>query len=134
MPDKRATQSKLNGSKSTGPTTPEGKARCKESGRKGGRARAHSSVLPGESLAEFEAFRLQHYAMWQPANVMETQLADELGLERFTTVLKDYAAAHWEGVATGDDFRSAVGNPIIVGVFQSPQAGCGSREESPVVP
>lgn len=79
MPDKLATQSKHNGAKSKGPKTPAGLAKCKESGAKGSRPRkAHTSVLPGESLAEFEAFRLQHHAMWQPANVMEIQVADEL--------------------------------------------------------
>lgn len=79
MPDKRATQSKKNGANSTGPKTPEGLARCKAAGAKGGRkAHAHTSVLPGESLAAFEAFRAEHHAMWQPANVMEIELADEI--------------------------------------------------------
>lgn len=79
MPNKRASQSKENGAKSNGPTTPEGLALCKAAVAIDGRKRkAHTSVLPGESLAEFEAFRLENHDMWQPANVQEIQLADEL--------------------------------------------------------
>ena len=77
MPDKRATQSALNGANSIGPKTPEGLAKCREAAQRLRKQRL-TTLLLGESPDAFEAFRAKLHAFWQPENQAEIQMVDDL--------------------------------------------------------
>ncbi len=77
MADKRATQSALNGARSTGAKTPAGLAKCFEAARKLRKPRP-TTLLPGEPPEAFEAHRASLHALWQPENQSEIQMVDEL--------------------------------------------------------
>src|SRR5687767_14639975 len=64
--DKRAEANRLNAQKSTGPRTPEGKARSSMNAVKHGLA-AQTAVLPGEDPAELEALAQSLAAEFRPA-------------------------------------------------------------------
>ena len=102
MPDKRATQSKINGAKSTGPKTPEGKAACKAAGGKRQNRHYHSTILPGESRAAFDADRAALHATWTPENPMECQLVDELASLNWL-IKRQYSSRNDELVRAYDD-------------------------------
>ena len=74
--EKRANQARINGAKSNGPSTPEGKARCSEAARK--RHQAANSTLPGEDPDAFEAARRALHLYIRPVGPIEFQLVDEL--------------------------------------------------------
>lgn len=77
MLNKRASQSALNGARSTGPKTPEGLARCLEAARRPRKCRI-PTLSPGESPERFEAFRARLHSFWQPENQSEIQMVDDL--------------------------------------------------------
>lgn len=77
MPDKRTTQSAINGAKSTGPKTPAGLAKCFEAARRLRKPRP-TTLLPGEAPDAFEAHRASLHAFWKPENQSEVQMVDEL--------------------------------------------------------
>src|SRR5688572_16242831 len=64
--DRRAEANRRNAQKSTGPRTPEGKARSSLNGIKHGLA-AQTAVLPGEDPAELEALAQSLAAEFRPA-------------------------------------------------------------------
>ncbi len=63
--EKQRQASKINGSKSKGPTSPEGKAVTRFNGLKHG-LRAEHVILPGEDPAAFEAERQAWFNDWNP--------------------------------------------------------------------
>jgi hypothetical protein len=71
----RAAASRRNGAKSSGPKTPEGKARsCQNALKHGLRAQKHM-VLPGESPAAFEALEAALLEELAPEGALQTVLA-----------------------------------------------------------
>jgi hypothetical protein len=72
----RAEQARINGAKSSGPTSPAGKAKCAEVARK--RHQAANSTLPGEDPDTFEAARRALHLYLRPVGPIEAQLVDEL--------------------------------------------------------
>jgi len=102
MPDKRATQSKINGAKSSGPKTPEGIAACKAAGGTRKNRHYHSTLLPGESRADFEADRAALHAMWTPENPLECQAVNELASINWL-IKRQYSSRNDELVRAYDD-------------------------------
>jgi hypothetical protein len=78
----RSTQSKINGAKSLGPTSPEGKARSSQNSLKHG---LHSKqiLLPSESREEFDALRASYLDQFQPASPVELELVESLAITRW---------------------------------------------------
>src|SRR6185369_17012940 len=68
---------RLNAQKSTGPTTPEGKARSALNALKSG-IDAWSHIIPGEDPAELEALSAQYLLHFQPADPNQFALVDTL--------------------------------------------------------
>ena len=68
---------RLNARKSTGPTSPEGKARSSLNALKSG-IDAWSHIIPGEDPAELEALTAAFHNHYQPAGPTELSLVDTL--------------------------------------------------------
>ena len=68
---------RLNAQKSTGPTSPEGKARSALNALKTG-IDAWSHIIPGEDPAELEALTEQFLLHYQPADPVQLSLVDTL--------------------------------------------------------
>ena len=68
---------RLNAQKSTGPTTPEGKARSALNALKSG-IDAWSHIIPGEDPAELEALSAQYLLHYRPADPVQVSLVDTL--------------------------------------------------------
>ena len=68
---------RLNAQKSTGPTTPEGKARSALNALKSG-IDAWSHIIPGEDPAELETLTEQFLQHYQPADPVQLSLVDTL--------------------------------------------------------
>jgi hypothetical protein len=68
---------RLNAKKSTGPTSPEGKARSALNALKSG-IDAWSHIIPGEDPAELEALTAQFLLHYQPADPVQLSLVDTL--------------------------------------------------------
>src|SRR5579875_1744280 len=78
-PEAQRQASRVNGAKSRGPATPEGKAISRFNGLKHG-LRAEEAVLPGEDPAEFEARRQAWIDDWQPRSHTRAVLVDRAAL------------------------------------------------------
>lgn len=74
----KAQQSRLNGAKSHGPKTPEGKARSSMNAVKHGRYANNAIVLSNEDALAFEALVDQYVKRVQPADPIEYNCAREL--------------------------------------------------------
>ena len=68
---------RLNAEKSTGPTTPEGKAAVSQNALKHGLT-AENDLISSEDLTEFEAFRDATIREYAPLTAVELMLAKEL--------------------------------------------------------
>jgi hypothetical protein len=88
----RAEGNRLNAQKSTGPRTAAGKERSKFNALKHG-MRAESSVLPGESPAEFEATRRGIHQQMAPRGGLEEFFADCVADDAWTFKRTKRAAA-----------------------------------------
>src|SRR6476620_6856475 len=75
--DRRAAANRLNAIKSTGPRTPEGKARAALNALKTG-CFARTPMLPGEEPAELEAFVAEIIEDLAPATAGERGLAERV--------------------------------------------------------
>src|SRR5260370_8785851 len=68
---------RLNAQKSTGPKTPEGKARSSLNALKSG-IDAWSHIIPGEDPAELEALTAAFHQHYQPSDPIQLSLVDTL--------------------------------------------------------
>src|SRR5471030_981242 len=68
---------RLNSQKSTGPTSPEGKAACSLNALKSG-IHAESHIIPGENRAELEALTAVFLLEFQPTGPNQVALVDTL--------------------------------------------------------
>jgi hypothetical protein len=95
-----------NAKKSTGPRTAEGKATSRLNALTWGLSAVNGiGLLPGESTLEYDAFRKEHLAKFNPAGVVEEQLVTEVidcnwGLRR---AVKIEAGILAHGVADADE-------------------------------
>src|SRR5258708_190036 len=74
----RAEPSRVNGAKSKGAKTAEGQAKAKKGNYKHGAYAVHTTVLPGESMDGYNALLDDARAQFQPRNLFESQLVDEI--------------------------------------------------------
>jgi len=72
-----AESSRINGAKSHGPVTDQGKARSSVNAFKTG-IYSKRVVLPNEDMNEFLAFRTQYFLLFQPDNPLETDLVEDM--------------------------------------------------------
>jgi len=73
---------RINGAKSRGPVTPEGKARSADNSRRHGLTAA-SIVLPGESAADFQLLLADYMDQFQPQTAVETELVEVMAAARW---------------------------------------------------
>src|SRR3954447_23500169 len=74
---KQIEANRRNGQKSTGPKTPEGKAKSRLNSLQHGLGAIHVP-LPHENLMEFHDLRQGLMDTWQPANIQEQMLVDNI--------------------------------------------------------
>src|SRR5579862_1415347 len=89
MPNTRSDSSRINGSKSSGPITPEGKARSSRNAIKHG-LNSNQVVLEHEDRAAFEAMRQSYMERHHPsdqheADLVETMVSAQWRLNRIVT-------------------------------------------------
>ena len=83
-PEKRAETSRINGARSNGPNTPEGKEKCaRAAAQNAARRRAIAvtldcTLLPNESRELLLSLTQHEFAFWQPSSPLEIQLVQEL--------------------------------------------------------
>ena len=76
--DKQIEASKINGAKSNGPTTPEGKAASRLNGNRHNLTGGHVVLLSNEDPEKFLAFSLGYLETFAPANAVESDLVDHI--------------------------------------------------------
>lgn len=74
----KAEQARLNGAKSKGPKTDEGRRRMAASKTKHGLYSINASILDVESLDAFNQLRDAAFAQWRPRNPFEAQYVEEI--------------------------------------------------------
>lgn len=95
----RAAINRANASRSTGPRTEAGKARSSRNALQHGLCVPR--VLPGEDVAEFEAFRQLHFEQHAPSDATETMLVEDLVLNYW--LLRRARAAEARALAADPD-------------------------------
>jgi hypothetical protein len=75
--DAQINANRLNAQKSTGPTSPEGKAASRLNALKSG-IDAHTQIIPGEDPAELEALAQEFHLHFHPADPNQLSLVDAL--------------------------------------------------------
>ena len=73
---------RINGAKSHGPITPEGKTRSSLNSRRHGLASA-SILMDGESAEDFQQLRADYLNQFQPQTAVETDLVDVMAIARW---------------------------------------------------
>jgi hypothetical protein len=73
---------RINGAKSRGPITPEGKASSSKNSRRHGLAAA-SIILPGESAEDFQLLLADYMDQFQPQTGVETDLVEVMAISRW---------------------------------------------------
>jgi hypothetical protein len=73
---------RINGARSHGPVTPEGKARSAANSRRHGLASA-SLVMDGESAEQFQLLRADFINQFKPQTAVETDLVDVMAIARW---------------------------------------------------
>jgi len=73
---------RINGAKSHGPVTPEGKARSAANSRRHGLASA-SILMDGESAEDFQQLRADFLNQFHPQTAVETDLVDVMAISRW---------------------------------------------------
>jgi hypothetical protein len=73
----RAEAARINGSKSQGPVTAEGKARSSQNAIKTG-IYSKRVVLPNENMNDFLALRASYFQTFKPSNPVETDLVEDM--------------------------------------------------------
>src|SRR5438270_25448 len=78
--EKRLTANRANAARSTGPRTPEGKARSAQNSRKHGLTAANFAVVRLEDLQEVAHLRAGLIAVYQPVNSQELFAIERIAL------------------------------------------------------
>src|SRR5271155_613333 len=80
--DLKSETARINGAKSHGPVTPEGKARSAANSRRHGLAAA-SIVLPGESAEDFQLLLADYIDQFKPQTGVESDLVETMAAARW---------------------------------------------------
>ena len=81
--DLKSETSRINGAKSHGPTTPEGKEASSRNSLKHGFTSRKTFILQTESPDEYQAFLAEHIAIHQPATPPEKELVEQMAIARW---------------------------------------------------
>jgi len=81
--DLKSETSRINGAKSHGPTTPEGKEASSRNFLKHGLTSRKTFILQTESPDEYREFLAEHIAIHQPATPPEQELVDQMAIARW---------------------------------------------------
>ena len=76
--ERKAEQARINGAKSNGPTTPEGKHRSSRNAIRHGMTANEHTVLEGESLHEYNEVRSAFIQALKPANLAELRIVEKI--------------------------------------------------------
>ena len=79
---KQIEANRRNAQRSTGPKTPEGKAKVRFNALVHGR-RAESAVLPGENQNAFNQLLADHMSAWKPQDEMEKSLVEQIAVNQW---------------------------------------------------
>jgi hypothetical protein len=74
---------RINGAKSRGPKTPEGKEASSRNSLKHGMTARHTYILECENAGEFKEFLAEHIAIHQPATPPEKELVEQMAIARW---------------------------------------------------
>jgi hypothetical protein len=66
------------------------------------------TVRLSSSMAYWNRHPRQYWILYDQGTCALADAADHLGVDRFITLLREYAAAHWLGVSTVPDFKTAL--------------------------
>ena len=75
--------SRINGAKSHGPKTPEGKEASSRNAIKHGMTARNTYILECESKQEFQEFHAEHIAIHQPVTAPEKELVEQMAIARW---------------------------------------------------
>ena len=75
--------SRINGAKSHGPKTPEGKEASSRNSLKHGFTSSKTFILQCESAEEYQMFLAEHIAIHQPVTAPEKELVDQMAIARW---------------------------------------------------
>ena len=75
--------SRINGAKSHGPKTPEGKEASSRNSLKHGFTSSKTFILHCESAEEYKEFLAEHIAIHQPVTAPEKELVDQMAIARW---------------------------------------------------
>ena len=75
--------SRINGAKSHGPKTPEGKETSSRNSFKHGFTASNTYILECESAEEYKLFLAEHIAIHQPVTAPEKELVDQMAIARW---------------------------------------------------
>ena len=93
--EKQLAANRRNAQKSTGPTSPEGKAASSMNALKTG-IHAKSAIIPGENADDLQLLTNEYYDFYRPANPIARGLVDDLIRCEWTLRRMDTAeASHW---------------------------------------
>ena len=81
--DLKSETSRINGAKSHGPKTPEGKEASSQNAIKHGFTSRKTLILKTESPDEYQEFLAEHIAIHQPATLPESELVDQMAIARW---------------------------------------------------
>ena len=79
---KQQLAARINGRKSKGPVTPEGKARSSQNAITHG-IHARAVVLSTENAAKYDQLKAEYFAYWQPASIFEADLVSDIATSRW---------------------------------------------------
>ncbi len=116
MSDLRSITSAINGAKSRGPISTEGKARSARNGEKHGMY-SKAVVLRSESQDAFDELRRAHHAKFNPADRLQSVLVDQMAaavwrtrrIERFEATALDSALQDAEFESAGRSLAALCG-------------------------
>ncbi len=101
--DKQREAARLNGAKSRGPVTPEGKAKSRMNALHHGLA-SSIIVLPGESQQHFRDMMDDFVNRYQPVDVCEYALIEEMVVAQWL-IRRGFAAERYATLEDGDELR-----------------------------
>jgi len=134
MPTERQSESaRINGAKSHGPKSAEGKKKSSRNALRHGCTAGHTILLACEDRGDFNRMRKDYDAMYKPVTMEEENLVDEMfasasRLRRATTIETAHPA--WLALPVGETHRRSV-SPTKGRALANPTPGIKSLREYP---
>jgi len=107
----KSEQARINGAKSKGPNSAEGRRRIAEANHKHGLYSVNATVLDVESKEAFQILRDAAFAQWRPRNAFESQYVEEIADCSWRIARLRLCATH-EGNTSIKRLRQAAEHPV----------------------